>query len=69
MCAGDVTLDSQSAIVWSGRLDPFQHRVSIFLGKTGNRLCPVTALAAYLATRGNQTGAFLPVQRESPTVT
>ena len=48
LCVGVVALDSRSAIVWSGRLDPFQHGVSIFLGKTGNQLCPVTTLAVYL---------------------
>ena len=48
LCVGVVALDSQSAIVWSGRLDPFQHGVSIFLGRTGNRLCPLTTLAVYL---------------------
>ena len=32
--------------------------MSIFLGKTGNQLCPVAALAAYLAIRGSQPGPF-----------
>ena len=54
LCAGDVTLDSRSAPqiaqlnIKASKTDPFRHGVSIFLGKTGNRLCPVTALAAYL---------------------
>ena len=64
LCAGDVTLDSRSAPqiaqlnIKASKTDPFRHGVSIFLGKTGNRLCPVTALAAYLAIRGNQPGPF-----------
>ena len=59
-----VTLDSRSAPqiaqlnIKASKTDPFQHGVSIFLGKTGNRLCPVAALAAYLAIRGNQPGPF-----------
>ena len=64
LCAGDVTLDNRSAPqiaqlnIKASKTDPFRHGVSIFLGKTGNRLCPVTALAAYLAIRGNQPGSF-----------
>ena len=64
LCVGDVTLDSRSAPqiaqlnIKASKTDPFRHGVSIFLGKTGNQLCPVAALAAYLAIRGSQSGPF-----------
>ena len=30
----------------------------VFLGRTGNELCPVTAILTYIARRGNRPGAF-----------
>ena len=38
------------------KTDPFRQGVNIFLGATGNTLCPVTALLNYLAIRGESEG-------------
>jgi len=40
----------------ASKTDPFRQGVELFIGKTGNRLCPVAALLAYLAKRGNKEG-------------
>ena len=52
---GDVKLDAASnptraeVSIKSSKTDPFRHGVVIHLGKTDNALCPVVALASYLA--------------------
>ena len=40
----------------SSKTNQFRQGVSIFLGRTGQDLRPVSALLAYLAVRGNQPG-------------
>ncbi len=40
----------------ASKTDPFRRGVEIVLGRTHNALCPVTALLAYLAKRGNGPG-------------
>ena len=61
---GDVSLDSQSdpsvvrVHIKASKMDPFRKGVYIYLGKTGNELCPVAALTAYLAVRGRLLGPF-----------
>ena len=61
---GDVRLDSVTSPttvqVWikASKTDPFRKGVSVYLGKTGNGLCPVAAVAAYLAVRGRSQGPF-----------
>ena len=40
------------------KTDQFGRGVSIFLGPTGDDLCPVSAVLAYVAIRGNSPGAF-----------
>ena len=42
----------------SSKTDQYGHGVYIYLGRTGLELCPVLALLAYLATRGNGSGAL-----------
>ena len=37
-------------------MDPFRTWVKLFIGRTGNALCPVAAALAYLAARGNKPG-------------
>jgi len=55
---GDVTLDNLSAPtlvqvqVKASKRDPFRKGVTIYLGRTDNDLCPVGAIAAYLAVLG-----------------
>ena len=52
---GDVTLDNVSAPtlvqvrIKASKMDPFRKRVVVYLGRTDNDLCPVVAVAAYLA--------------------
>ncbi len=40
----------------ASKTDPFRRGVEIVLGRTHNALCPITALLAYLAKRGNGPG-------------
>ena len=61
---GDVSLDNltEPSVVRihikASKMDPFRKGVFVYLGKTGNQLCPVVAVAAYLAVRGRQPGPF-----------
>ena len=61
---GDVVLDSQSepsvvqVHIKASKMDPFRKGVYVYLGKTGNELCPVVAVTAYLAVRSRQSGPF-----------
>ena len=74
LSVGDVTLDDRSnptfaqVNIKASKTDPFRKGVSIYLGRTGSDLCPVAALAAYLALRGGNSGAFLPVPEWSASV-
>ncbi len=58
----DVALDSHThpklarIRIKASKTDPFRKGLDIFLGSTDNRLCPVAALAAYLAIRGHAPG-------------
>ena len=58
----DVTVDSISnptllkVRIKASKIDSFHQGVELFIGKTGNRLCPVAALLAYLAKRGYKEG-------------
>lgn len=77
LSVGDVTLDSRTSpsvaqiTIKASKTDPFRKGVAIFLGKTNNELCPVTAIATYLALRGTSPGPFFrfnngqPLTRES----
>ena len=40
----------------ASKTDQWRTGVDVFLGSTGNRLCPVTALLAYLVVRGSEPG-------------
>ena len=42
----------------ASKTDPFQQGVYVYLGATGNDLCPVAAVSAYLAVRGRKPGPF-----------
>ena len=50
----------------ASKTDPFRQGVYVFLGKTGNELCPVAAVAAYLVVRGRQPGPFFRFSTGSP---
>ncbi len=44
------------------KTDPFRRGIDVFVGKTGNLLCPVTAMMAYLARRGDGPGVLFRFQ-------
>lgn len=58
----DVAVDSVShpkimkVRIKASKTDPFRKGVDIFLGRTSNKLCPVSAGLAYLARRGSKEG-------------
>ncbi len=72
LSVGDVSLDSiqrpktAQVRIKASKTDPFRHGVSVFLGRTDSPLCPVAALAAYLAVRGLQKGPFFRFEDGKP---
>ena len=62
---GDVLLDNitrPTAVhvrIKTSKTDPFRKGVSVYLGQTGNEMCPVAAMTAYLAVRGTSLGPFI----------
>ena len=40
------------------KTDPFRKGIDVYIGRTNNDLCPVAAMMAYLAERGNTPGAL-----------
>jgi integrase len=46
----------------ASKTDPFRSGVDVFVGKTGNDLCPVLAMVNYLAKRGSRDGALFAYQ-------
>ena len=68
---GDVTLDNPEdpqvvqINMKASKTDPFQKGITVFLGKTKSVLCPVAAMAVYLASRKGDPGPFF--QRWAPT--
>ena len=61
---GDIALDDLvnptmiRAHIKASKTDPFRQGVYVYLGATRNNLCPVAAVAAYLAVRGRNPGPF-----------
>ena len=56
---GDVAVDSQSrtqVVRITIKQSKFRRGIDMFMGRTGNDLCPVAALLAYLADRGAKKG-------------
>lgn len=64
----DIAVDSTSnpkvlrARIKASKMDPFRVGVNIFVGKTGDELCPVAAVLAYMAVRGAGPGPFFRFQ-------
>ncbi len=62
LCFSDARVNSLSAPrmlevhIKASKTDPFRQGVSIFLGTTGNDLCPVAAMMAYMTICGNRSG-------------
>ena len=69
---GDVTLDCTDAptmaqiTIKASKTDPFRKGISIYVGRTGNDLCPVAALMAYQAVRGGGHGPFFRMEDGRP---
>ena len=67
-----MTLDSVSAPtlvqvrIKASKTDPFRKGVVVYLGRTDNDLCPVGAVAAYLAVRGREPGPFFKFATGTP---
>ena len=61
---GDVAVDSQQSPkmvrihLKKSKCDQFGAGVDVILGRTGQILCPVTALLTFIAVRGDSPGAF-----------
>ena len=62
LCVGDLAVDSLEApakifvTIKASKTDPFREGVTITLGKTDQKLCPLTALLPFVALRGAQKG-------------
>jgi len=58
----DVAVDSKTrpqimrVRIKASKTDPFRQGVDVFVGRTGNLLCPIAAVLAYLAVRGSGSG-------------
>ena len=69
---GDVTVDTPDAPtsalinIKTSKTDPFRKGISIYVGKTGNDLCPVTALTTYLTVRGGGPGPIFRMKDGKP---
>ena len=46
----------------ASKTDPFRVGIDIFVGKTENELCPVTAVLSYMVARGDGPGPFFRFQ-------
>ena len=62
---GDLAVDNSShpmaismlhAVIKKPKMDQGRKGAKIFLGKTGDTLCPVAAMEAYLSVRGSSSG-------------
>ena len=64
LCWGDVATDdlsTPSALkihLKRSKCDQLSKGMDIFIGSSGNDICPVAAMLAYIASRGNGEGPF-----------
>ena len=69
---GDVMVDKMDAptiaqiTIKVSKTDPFRKDISIYVGRTGNDLCPVASLTTYLAARGGEPGPFFRMEDGRP---
>ena len=69
---GDIAVDNARAPrmlrvhLRVSKCDQFGKGVNVFMGKTGNQRCPVTAAVAYMARRGQTAGPFFLLQEKNP---
>jgi len=40
----------------ASKTDPFREGVDVYVGKSGNDICPISAMSVYLSSRGGQDG-------------
>lgn len=72
LSVADIALDCHSSPsvvrvrIKASKTDPFRMGVDIFLGKTASPICPVGAMVAYLAARGNPAGPLFLYEDGSP---
>ena len=50
----------------ASKIDPFRVGVNIYVGRTRNTLCPVTAVLNYMVARGRGCGPFLRFEDGTP---
>lgn len=50
----------------ASKTDPFRYGVSIYIGRSNNALCPVSALLNYLTVRGTSPGILFRFQDNTP---
>ena len=50
----------------TSKTDPFRVGVNIYVGRTGNLLCPVTAILRYMVARGVGAGPFFRFENRTP---
>lgn len=68
---GDIAVDSITlpsmlqVTLKSSKTDPFRKGVNIYVGKTDNFLCPVSALLKYFALRGDRPGMLFKFEDNS----
>ena len=51
-----------AVVIKQSKTDPFRKGVTLSLGRTSNKLCPVAAMAAYLVKRGQRPGPLFQFQ-------
>ena len=68
----DVTVDCiQNPCIFrvhlkASKTDPFRVGINIYVGRTGNALCPVTAVLRYMVSRGPEAGPLFGFGNGSP---
>ena len=50
----------------ASKTDPFRVGVRVYVGRTGNTLCPVTAVLHYMVARGQGSGPFFKFENGTP---
>ena len=62
LCFSDIRVDSHSSpsliqvTIKASKTDPFRQGVTLYIGATGDQLCPVTAVLSYMVARGSSPG-------------
>lgn len=69
---GDFTVDdldnptTLKVRIKASKTDPFRKGVDIYVGRTGDSLCPVSAVLSYMVARGKGAGPFFIFQAGTP---